>query len=52
MTQSDFHIANLVAPSKQVEDSDQQLEHAQALFDEHRATMDPSDCDLAHSFLQ
>jgi hypothetical protein len=54
MTQFDFNIARAVglAPSKQVEDSDQLLERAQALFDDHRATMDAPDCELAHSLLQ
>jgi len=35
-----------------VEDSDQLLERAQALFDEHQAAMDQHDRDLAHSLLQ
>ena len=53
MTQFDFHIARAVglAPSKQVEESDQLLEHAQALFDEHQAAMDTPDFELAHSLL-
>jgi hypothetical protein len=46
------HIANLVAPSIQVEDSDQLLERAQALFDYYRTAMDPTDRDLAYSLLQ
>ena len=54
MTQSDFHvgIACLVAPSKQVKDSDRQLECALALFEKHRAVMDPSGFELAQSLLQ
>ena len=45
-------IARLLASSKQVEDSDQRLERAQALFEEHRDAMDPPDCDLAQSLLE
>jgi len=54
MPHFDFHtsIGHLVAPSKQVEDGDQRLERAQALFDEHQAVMDPHDYDLAHSLLE
>jgi len=52
MTQLDFHIANFVTPSKKMEDSDQLLERAQALFDEHRVAMDPLDCEVAYSLLQ
>ena len=53
-TQSDFHvgIAHLVAPSKQVKDGDQRLERALALFEEHRAAIDPSNFDLVQSLLQ
>jgi len=44
-------IAHAIAPSKQVEDSDGQLEHAQALFEKYQAVMNPRDCDLAQSLL-
>lgn len=54
MPRFDFHvsIAHLVAPSKQVEDSDERLKRAQALFEERRAVMDPNDCEFAQSLLQ
>jgi hypothetical protein len=45
-------FANLVAPSMQVEDSDQLLERAQALFDYYSAAMDSPNRDLAYSLLQ
>ncbi|KAN0140360.1 hypothetical protein V8E53_001569 [Lactarius tabidus] len=54
MPHFDFHVSigNLVAPSKQVEDSDELLKRAQTLFEERRAVMNPPDCDLAESLLQ
>jgi len=50
MTQ--FARAIGLAPSKQVEDSDQLLERAQALFDQHQVAMDTPDHDVAHGLLQ
>jgi hypothetical protein len=44
-------IAHAIAPSRQVEDRDRRLEHAQALFEKHRAVMNPHHRDLAHSLL-
>lgn len=45
-------VPHLVTPSKQVEDSDEQLKRAQTLFEERRAVMDPHNCALAESLLQ
>jgi len=45
-------LAHLIAPSKQVENSDHLLKRAQALFDGHRDAMDTHDRDLALSLLQ
>ncbi|KAH9026879.1 hypothetical protein EDB84DRAFT_1563618 [Lactarius hengduanensis] len=45
-------IASLVAPTKQVEESDRRLERAQALFEKHQAEMNPHDRDLAQSLLE
>jgi len=44
-------IAQAIAPSKQVEDSDRQLEHAQALFEKYQAVMNTHDCERAQSLL-
>ena len=49
MLRSDFHV--IIAPAKEVEFSDQQLERAQALFDQHVAVMNPHDRSLAQSLL-
>jgi hypothetical protein len=49
MLRSDFHV--IIAPAKEVEYSDQELERAQALFDEYRAVMNPDDRILAQSLL-
>jgi hypothetical protein len=45
-------IADLFSLAKRVKYSDKQREDAQKLFDEHKATMNPLDRELAHSLLQ
>jgi len=50
MLHFDFH--DIIAPAKQVEDSDRRLKRAQALFDQHEAMMDPHTRELAQSFLE
>jgi hypothetical protein len=45
-------IADLFSLAKRVKYSDKQREEAQKLFDEHKATMNPLDRELAHSLLQ
>jgi hypothetical protein len=44
-------VAHAITPSRQVEDSDRQLEHAQVLFEKHRVVMNLHDRDLAQSLL-
>jgi len=52
MTLFDFRvIAHLISPERRVECHDRRLKHAHALFEEHRAVMDPPNCDLAQSLL-
>lgn len=45
-------IVDLIAPAKQVEYSDRQLQHAQALLEENRTVMDSHDHRLAQSLLE
>jgi hypothetical protein len=45
-------IAQRISPARQVECHDRRLKRAHALFEEHRAVMDPPDCDLAQSLLE
>ena len=48
MTLFDYRV---IAPSKQVEEGDQRLEYARALFEKHQEVMSPHDRDLAQSLL-
>lgn len=44
----DLHVTG---PAKQVERSDRQLQHAQALYEGYQAAMSPQDRDLAQGLL-
>ena len=46
-----FSDLPVMGPAKQVERSDRQLEHAQALYEGYQAVMSPQDRDLAQDFL-
>ncbi|KAH9023435.1 hypothetical protein EDB85DRAFT_314895 [Lactarius pseudohatsudake] len=48
ITFSDLHVTG---PAKQVERSDRQLQHAQALYEGYQAAMSPQDRDLARDLL-
>ncbi|KAH8984237.1 hypothetical protein EDB92DRAFT_1496774 [Lactarius akahatsu] len=48
ITFSDLHVTG---PAKQVERSDRQLQHAQALYKGYQAAMSPQDRDLARDLL-
>ena len=45
---ADLHV---MGPAKQVERSDRQLQHAQALYEGYQAAMSPQDRDLAQGLL-
>jgi hypothetical protein len=45
-------IVDLIAPTKRVEYSDRQLQHAQALWEENRTVMHSQDRKLAQSLLE
>jgi hypothetical protein len=48
MAFADLHA---MGPAKQVERSDRQLQHAQALYEGYQAVMSPQDRDLAQGLL-